>query len=319
MVGVYSMTFESWLNSRIQIIQRLFTVLSVLFICIYLTSSAAAQSVFSNTTSGAITDNNCGTAAQITRTFNVPTNLVVADINFGFFATHTYRSDLRITLTSPAGTTVTLLTWVGNVQDGDNYNDLLDDQAAAAIGTHNSAVNDPLTPAPLPYSHSFRPSNPLSAFNGQNAVGNWTMVLCDAVGSDTGTFTRADLFITAVVGQVNVVKTSSTLSDGVSAANPKSVPGAVTRYCILITNTGATASTNIVANDALPANLTFVLGSMRSGTSCATAATVEDDNNIGTDETDPVGASITGTNIRITSPSLAAGSTFAVTFNAIIN
>lgn len=281
--------------------------------------NASAQSVFSNTTTGAITDNNCGTAAQITRTFNVPTNLVVADINFGFFVTHTYRSDLRITLTSPAGTTVTLLTWTGNVQAGDNYNDLLDDQAANAIGTHDPAALDPLTPAPPPYFHSFRPSNPLSAFNGQNALGNWTMVLCDAVTTDIGVFTRADLFITAAVGQVNVAKTSRTVTDGVSGANPKSVPGAITRYCILVTNTGAGAATNIVANDVVPVNLTFISGSMRSGTSCAAAATVEDDNNIGADETDPVGASITGTNIRIAAPTLAGSGVFAVTFDASIN
>ncbi len=308
-----------WIISKIRLLRHLLAGFLVSFFWLYLAPAASAQSVFSNTTAGAITDNNCGTAAQITRVFNVPTNLVVADVNFGFFVTHTYRSDLRITLTSPAGTTVTLLTWAGNVQAGDNYNDLLDDQATAAIGTHGPAVIDPLTPAPPPYSHSFRPSNPLSAFNGQNALGNWTMVLCDGVASDTGTFTRADLYITATPGPVTVAKTSSIVSDGVSASNPKSVPGAITRYCILVTNTGAGIATNIVANDAVPSNLTFIAGSMRSGTSCAAAATVEDDNNIGTDETDPVGASITGTTVRIAAPSLAGGGVFAVTFNATIN
>jgi uncharacterized repeat protein (TIGR01451 family) len=280
---------------------------------------AFAQTVnqYTDTNSAAITDNNCGTAAQITRVFNVPTNFTVGDVDLGVFAAHTYRSDLRITLTSPAGTSVTVMTWTGNVQSGDNLNDRFDDEAATAIGTHNATVIDPLTPAPPPYSHSFRPSNPLSVFDGQNAQGNWTMVLCDAVGTDVGTYNRADLFITAT--GLSVTKSSSVVSDGISTINPKSLPGATVKYCILVTNNGGPAQTNVVVGDVVPANTTLLPATLFTGTSCAGAATTEDVDAVGTDESDPYGMSVTGSTVSGSAPTLAAGATFAMVFNVTIN
>ena len=296
--------------------------LLLFFVSMLQPSAASAQTVnqYSNATTGTITDNNCGTAGQITRTFVVPTAYIVGDVNIGIFASHTYRSDLRITLRSPAGTTVTVMTWAGNVQSGDNLNDLFDDEAAAAIGTHNTTVTDPLAPVPPPYSHSFQPSNSLTAFDGQNAAGTWTLVVCDAVAADTGQFRRADLYITST--SLSVVKTSSTISDGVSGANPKSIPGAVTQFCLLVTNDGNTetaASTNVQAVDIVPVTMTYVAGSLFSGTTCATATTAEDDNAAGADESDPFGISVTGSTVTGITASLAAGGTFAIVFRATVN
>ena len=283
---------------------------------------AMAQVVnqYTNTTTGAITDNNCGTAAQITRTFIVPTGYIVGDVDLGILLTHTYRSDLRITLQSPAGTTVTVMTWTGNVQSGDNLNDRFDDEAAASITTHNATVTDQQTPAPPPYSHSFQPSNVLSAFDGQNALGTWTMVLCDGVATDTGNFARADLFISST--SLTMTKTNAVISDGISATNPKMIPGANVQYCILVTNDGATATaaqTNVVMTDQVPATMTYVPGSLRSGASCATATTIEDDNAAGADESDPFGMSFSGVTVTGVTASLAAGGTFAMIFNTVVN
>ena len=281
---------------------------------------AMAQTVnqYTNTTAGAITDVSCGTAGVVTRTFTVPTSYIVGDVNLGVRLTHTYRSDLRITLQSPAGTTVAIMTNTGG--SGDNLHDLFDDETAAAITTHNGTVTDPTTPTAPPYSHSFRPTSPLSAFDGQNAAGIWTLVVCDSVGADTGNFARADLFITST--SLSVVKTSNVISDGVSITNPKAVPGAVVQYCILITNNGTTETSthsSVVMNDPLPTNATFVAGSMLSGTSCATATTAEDADNAGADETDPFGMVITGSTITGRAASLAPGATFAMVFRATIN
>jgi uncharacterized repeat protein (TIGR01451 family) len=115
-----------------------------------------------------------------------------------------------------------------------------------------------------------------------------------------------------------VTKTSSVVTDGVSGANPKALPFATVRYCILASNTGTAAAGNVTALDTLPANVAFISGTMRSGSTCAGAATVEDDNNSGTDESDPVGASITGSTITGLAPTLAAGSSFALTFDVQI-
>ncbi len=301
------------------IFRTLFPALIALWVWWPTTAAAQAVTGYSNTVAGAITDVNCGTAAQITRTFVVPTSAIVGDVDLGVMLTHTYRSDLRITLQSPAGTVVTVMTWTGNVQSGDNLNDRFDDEAAASITTHNATVADPQTPVPPPYSHSFQPNNPLSAFDGQNAAGTWTMVICDAVASDTGNFARADLFISTT--SLTIAKSSIVISDGVNAANPKFIPGATVQYCLLVTNTGAAGTapeTNIAITDPLPLTVTYVPGTLRSGTTCATATTIEDDDAVGADESDPFGMSFSGTTLTGVAASLAVGTSFAMTLNAVV-
>lgn len=285
--------------------------------CVLFANPVAAQTLtqYSNATTGAITDVNCGTAAQITRTFTVPTSAIIGDVDLGVLLTHTFRSDLRITLRSPGGITVNVMT--NTAGSGDNLNDRFDDEAAANISTHNATVTDPVTPAPPPYSHSFQPTSPLSAFDGQNAAGTWTMVICDSAAADTGNFLRADLFITST--SLTVTKISSVVSDGVSATNPKAIPGSIVRYCVLITNNGGATQTNVISTDPLPADVTLVVGSLLSGTSCAGAATAEDADAAGADESDPFGISVSGTTVSGSAPSLAAGTSFAMVFNITIN
>ena len=71
--------------------------------------------------------------------------------------------------------------------------------------------------------------------------------------------------------------------------------------------------------DTLPAGMTFVSGSMRSGATCATAATVEDDNATGADESDPYGLSASGSTISVQAASLASGATLAMVYDAAVN
>ncbi len=119
--------------------------------------------------------------------------------------------------------------------------------------------------------------------------------------------------------RLSIVKTSSISSDGISGSNPKAIPASTVRYCITVTSLGPGTSTTIIATDNVPALVTYVAGSMRSGTSCATATTVEDDNATGVDESDPFGMSISGTAITGTTASLAASGSFALVFSAIVN
>jgi hypothetical protein len=87
----------------------------------------------------------------------------------------------------------------------------------------------------------------------------------------------------------------------------------------MITNSGSAAATFLSATDTLPATLTFVSGSMRSGADCASAATVEDDDAAGGDESDPIGASISGNQLQISAGSLASSGALVVTFSATVN
>lgn len=118
---------------------------------------------------------------------------------------------------------------------------------------------------------------------------------------------------------LQVTKSVLSLSDPVSgASSAKSIPGAVLRYCILLTNPATSAATSVIGMDPLPATLRYVAGSLKSGTTCASATTVEDDDAVGADEADPVGASASGGTVRLSAPSLAAGTSVAFSLNASI-
>jgi uncharacterized repeat protein (TIGR01451 family) len=119
---------------------------------------------------------------------------------------------------------------------------------------------------------------------------------------------------------LSVSKSSSVLSDPVSGStNPKAIPGAVMEYCVTVTNAGTVSATTVIATDTLPADVTFVPGSLRTGTSCAGAVAVEDDDNSGADESDPYGASHSGGTVIGIATNLAASTTFAFKFSATVN
>ena len=215
-----------------------------------LPTPAFAQTVnqYSNNTTGNIVDStNCSTT--VTRTFNVGTSFTLSDVDFGVLLSHTYRSDLRITLTSPAGTTVQIMTNVG--ASADNLNVLYDDEAAASISSHT--IDDSAGTAP-PYERTFRPTSVLNTFDGQNALGNWTMVICDSVGADVGMFMRADLYLT----QAPANYADLSLAKTVSNATPAS--GNAISYTLSVTNSvsSPSAASGVTVLDVLPMGVTFV-------------------------------------------------------------
>lgn len=297
---------------------RILVSVPLAFLTLYAPVKAQAQISYTNTVDGTVNETATPCTNPLIRTFNVPEIYSIADVNIGVLMSHTYRGDLRMFLLSPQATQITLIQNTADTQN--NFNVLYDDSAAASITTHTT-LNDTATAATIvpPYQRTFRPLQALSAFNGQNANGIWTLSICDSLNADTGTFFESDLVITAQPATISVSKASVVLSDGVSGSNPKSLPAATLRYCITITNNGPGIAANILGTDIIPANTVYVAGSMRSGTNCAGAATVEDDNATGADETDPCGASISGSTISVSTASMASAASFAVTFQTTIN
>ncbi len=116
-----------------------------------------------------------------------------------------------------------------------------------------------------------------------------------------------------------VAKTLEVVDDGVNLTNPKAIPGATIRYCILTTNIGQTTAESLIATDPLPSDVTYVAGSMLSGTSCTGAVTPEDENDAGADESDPFGISIAGMTVTGIATSLAPGTAFAIVFEAVLD
>lgn len=128
-----------------------------------------------------------------------------------------------------------------------------------------------------------------------------------------------DYLLTIIYPSLSVTKSSSVISDPVNGTtSPKAIPGGTMRYCVVVTNTGNTSASTVALDDSLPVAASYVAGSLRSGTSCAAATTVEDDGNSGADESDPFGASTSGSNILGSAPSLAAGSSLALTYDVIV-
>ena len=129
-----------------------------------------------------------------------------------------------------------------------------------------------------------------------------------------------DLTLCTPDATLSVLKISSILSDPVNGTtNPVAIPGAVMSYCISIENAGSAIASNITASDAIPAGNSYTANSMRSGGTCGTAATVEDDNNSGADETDPIGGAILGADLTISAASLDPAETVALRYETVVD
>lgn len=226
-------------------------------------AASATTNQYTNTTSGAINDLTCGSSGTLSRTFTVGTSYAVSDVNVGILLSHSYRNDLQIRLVSPAGTARTLMINTGG--SGDNLNDLFDDEASAAITSHSATVADALTPAPPPYSHSFQPAQALSGFDGENALGTWTLTICDSAFGDVGTFTRADLYITQATNYAD-------LSLAMSVSNAAPTAGATISYTLTVANAALSplTATGVTVQDSLPAGFTYT---SHSGSGSFDAAT----------------------------------------------
>lgn len=168
----------------------------------------------------------------------------------------------------------------------------------SADGTVVVTFNDPIDTIIIRYgNHSTAPANP-----GQQAIALTDITFCHPVTT------------------LEVSKMSTVVSDPVNGTtNAKAMPGALVRYCITVANTGTVSATTVIATDTLPGDVTFAANSLRTGTSCASATTVEDDNGSGGDESDPYGASHSAGTVIGIAANLPDGQTFAFQFDATVN
>ena len=124
---------------------------------------------------------------------------------------------------------------------------------------------------------------------------------------------------------LTVAKSATVLSDGVNTLNPKSLPGAVVEYCLRVNNaTLLTPATNVTLSDIIPANTTYVPGSITSGVpggTCVLAGTVEDDDADDAAEVDGVTANYASATNKITAVinTVLGGTTGAIAFRVKIN
>jgi uncharacterized repeat protein (TIGR01451 family) len=155
----------------------------------------------------------------------------------------------------------------------------------------------------------------LKATTGHTATVGADTAGVDTVFADTGNdgTENANNTYTVASATLAVVKSVAVISDPVNGAtNPKAIPGAIMEYTITVTNSSTTtAATAATLADNIPANTTYVAGSMKlNGTTLTDAADADG----GTTTGSPV------TSISVTAGTIAAsGGVATVKFRVTVN
>ena len=132
--------------------------------------------------------------ATVTNSITVPSlgAQVITDLNVYVNITHTYIGDLLISLQSPTGTIIPLVS-TGVCGGNPNMTVEFDQQATTGIGVV------------CPMNNIFAiPAASLAGFNGELMQGTWTLIVQDAVGGDFGTLNSWCLIPTLGAGGVQV-------------------------------------------------------------------------------------------------------------------
>jgi subtilisin-like proprotein convertase family protein len=117
-------------------------------------------------------------------TLEVPNSGRILDLNVRQLSgTHTYLSDLTFLLQSPAGTSVVIMSPACG--DENDFSLSLDDEALLSAW-----------PCPPTDGGVYQPSNLLSAFDGEDPNGIWTLTVIDSYFQDGGSLDRWGLEIT---------------------------------------------------------------------------------------------------------------------------
>ena len=112
---------------------------------------------------------------------NITNNITITDVNVTLSIAYGYVEDLRVVLTSPAGTTVELFKNLASNSGANFTNTVLDDAGATAIIA--------TAPANAPFTATYSPENPLSVLNNETSLGNWKLSVYDNWTADSGTIT----------------------------------------------------------------------------------------------------------------------------------
>ncbi len=125
----------------------------------------------------------------VTDVIQVPDGFTIEDLNVFVYIEHSYIGDLDVTLTSPNGTALNL--WTGLCEDTKNFIVNLDDEApfeSEFCEYYTFGGNFIASPD---FGQTL-----MSAVDGENAVGDWTLTITDNALGDAGTLVFWDLTFT---------------------------------------------------------------------------------------------------------------------------
>lgn len=125
--------------------------------------------------------------ATINSTLSIPAGGTISDVNITMNVTHTWVNDLTATLISPTGTQVQLYAQPCTSAALNNIVATFDDAGIALVCANNPAVGG-----------TVKPLQALSAFNGENSTGTWTLKIVDGFAQDGGTLNSWSLNVCTV-------------------------------------------------------------------------------------------------------------------------
>jgi subtilisin-like proprotein convertase family protein len=195
--------------------------------------------------------------AIVTSNLAINQDATILDVNVSFDITHTWIGDVRVSLVSPGNQTIDLVDQVGVPAsefgcNGENMTLTFDDSATNNSDILDNTCND----TPPAASGTFQPITPLSALNGANVTGNWTLRVTDAyTGEDFGTLDAWNLILCFATNlpdlqvEINEPLTVTSSTSGVIDLNMLSTPGNInqTVYTVLTLPQSGTLLINGVA------------------------------------------------------------------------
>ena len=195
-----------------------------------LAAPLAAAQTYTSSPGLAIPDNN---PAGVSDVISVPDTYEASDVNVALDISHTWVGDLVVTVEHPLGGVVTLIDRPGKPATFHGCSEVNVDAVLDDEGPDGPAEDMcGLTP-PAIYG-SPMPNEPLSAFDGLNVAGDWTLTVSDNQGGDTGTLNSWSLLVIAddfAVGPLDG-------PGGAPIAEPVMVPasGATVYYAAYLSN-----------------------------------------------------------------------------------
>ena len=175
---------------------------------------------YSNRTPLPIADNQ-----TVRQTVTILDDFSFTDLNVAVDATHSFVSDLSLTLIAPDGTRVRL--FASNGGSGDNLTGTVFDSEAAASIYEGSA----------PFTGAFRPVDSLAPLYGRSVRGTWTLEVRDGSSGDQGSLTNFALrFANAtpqegrVAGNARIIADRLRLDVQGSVGNQSLPPTATAHY-----------------------------------------------------------------------------------------
>ena len=182
---------------------------------------------------------------------------------------HAYPDDINVLLSGPAGQNVVLMANTGGGNSISNVTLTFDDSAAGNLpdggqivsGTYKPSVyatiaTFPAEAPPAPYSTA------LSAYNGSNPNGKWSLFVLDDTGFDSGVIAQGWYL---KVTTSSAIAATADLGLTVSASPNPVIVGSNLTFLVTVVNNGPSAASGVIITNPLPANTTFVSGSASQG------------------------------------------------------